>query len=253
MVWDWPLGWPTLLKGSISKAELPSCPFKVAFVLLIEAEDSDKASAQSMLPTDNSGIKHVMKACCLLNICTLGKDTHHTCQGRVQESRPMGVSTSVDHQASARKPVIYAIRPKFRVCYHLATALYTSVEYLTVWCTGLREVWMAGLILRSYGFFQRSECPPMRCLRKGASQRIPSRLISPRQAMTSSKTTHVERTAADQREAGIHAVTITNVEQRYANVRLLRFRPLTTKDSRPIKARGLIYHGLSSQKLISPM
>ena len=55
--------------------------------------------------------------------------------------------------------------------------------------------------------------------------------------MISLKMSHEERTVADRREPGLHAVVLDQVEELNRNIRLLTLRPV---DEKP-KARDLIH------------
>ncbi len=64
-------------------------------------------------------------------------------------------------------------------------------------------------------------------------------------ATMTSRTTHEERTAAERLEAGIHAVTLSRIEQHNSRVRILRLRPLRSKGDESMKARDLTQRGIS--------
>lgn len=58
--------------------------------------------------------------------------------------------------------------------------------------------------------------------------------------LMAARTTHEERTATEQREAGTHAVKIFKIEQILPNVRLIRLKPQTsTNETDSLKARDV--------------
>ena len=80
-------------------------------------------------------------------------------------------------------------------------------------------------MLRRYSFV------PLRAFRRVSLPRIVTR------ATMTLRTTHEERTAAEPREVGIHAVTLAEIDRKKGDVRLLRLKPLLPKTERSMKAR----------------
>ena len=68
--------------------------------------------------------------------------------------------------------------------------------------------------------------------------RVPLQRVIASAAM-STRTTHEQRTAAEHREAGIHAVTLAKVERINQRVRLLCLRPHRQKGREDLQASDL--------------
>ena len=71
----------------------------------------------------------------------------------------------------------------------------------------------------------------------GEFKKVCVQSILTRTAMTL-RTTHEQRTAAERREAGLHAVTLGHIGQINRDVRLLKLNPDTLDHGDPIKARA---------------